>query len=103
MERWCTRPGGAELALARVGGRRASARMVVARGWPIQVAVVAHLMRNPCSSLARAGDGDGHRCHILSWKHHCEVCALLRLRPRLRRVTSDLKSGDGGAIMSLPC
>jgi hypothetical protein len=29
------RPGGAELAFARVGGRRASAHMVVACGWPI--------------------------------------------------------------------
>jgi hypothetical protein len=41
--------------------------------------------RNPCSGLARVGDGDGRGRHILSWKHHREVCALLRLRPRLWR------------------
>jgi hypothetical protein len=40
---------------------------------------------------------------ILSWKHHREVCTLLRLRPRLRRATSDPGSGDGGAVVSRPC
>jgi hypothetical protein len=59
--------------------------------------------RNPCSGLAGAGDGDARGCHILSWKHRREVCALLYLRPRLRRETSDPGSGDGGAVVSLPC
>jgi hypothetical protein len=59
--------------------------------------------RNPCSGLARASDGDGRGRHILSWKHRREVCALLRLWLRLRRETSDPGSGDGDAVVSLPC
>jgi hypothetical protein len=59
--------------------------------------------RNPCSDLAGAGDGDACGCHILSWKHRREVCALLRLRPRLRRETSNLGSGDVGIVVCLPC
>jgi hypothetical protein len=80
----------------------ASARLVVACGRPLWVALVLHLGRNPCSGLAGVGDGDGRGRHMLSWKHRCEVCALLRLRPRLRRETSDPGSGDGGADVSLP-
>jgi hypothetical protein len=80
VQRGGARPGSAEWSSARVGGQRASARLVVACGWPLWVAMVLHLGRNSCSGLAGAGDGDGR--HMLSWKHHREVCTLLRLRPR---------------------
>jgi hypothetical protein len=52
VQHWCSWSGGAELASARDGDRRASARMVVARGWPIQAAVVGHLWEK---SLLRLG------------------------------------------------
>jgi hypothetical protein len=58
--------GGAEWSSARVGGRRASACMAVARAWPLWLEVVLHLGRNPCSGLAGAGDGDGRGHHMLS-------------------------------------
>jgi hypothetical protein len=102
VQRGGARPSGAELASAR-DGRRASARLVLAHGGRFGLQWLCTFARNPCSGLAGAGDGDGHGRHILCWKHHREVCALLRMRPRLRRETSDPELGDGGAAVSLPC
>jgi hypothetical protein len=89
------------LASARDGGRRASVRMVLAHRWLIWVAGVWHLREKFLLRLARASDGDGHGCHILSWKHRREVCVLLRLRPRLRREKPRIRDQTMEALLCL--